>query len=65
MPITEVLKDPEALTMTVIADFTATRQRLWEAYTDPRQIEKFWGPEGWPATFTRHDVFPGGRSITS
>ncbi|MFV0287589.1 MAG: SRPBCC family protein [Demequina sp.] len=62
MPITEVLKDPEALTMTVIADFTATRQRLWEAYTDPRQIEKFWGPEGWPATFTRHDVFPGGRS---
>ena len=62
MPITDVLKDPEALTMTVIADFTATRQRLWEAYTDPRQIEKFWGPVGWPATFTRHDVFPGGRS---
>ncbi|MFN3866521.1 MAG: SRPBCC family protein, partial [Demequina sp.] len=44
------------------ADFAATRQRLWEAYTDPRQIEKIWGPEGWPATFTRHDVFPGGWS---
>lgn len=62
MPITDVLKDPEALTMTVIADFSATRQRLWEAYTDPRQIEKFWGPVEWPATFTRHDVYPGGRS---
>ncbi|WP_084128261.1 SRPBCC family protein [Demequina sp. NBRC 110055] len=62
MPITEVLKDPEALTMTVIADFSATRERLWEAYTDPRQIEKFWGPVEWPATFIRHDVYPGGRS---
>ena len=62
MPITSVVKDLDALTMTVIADFTASRERLWEAYVDPRQIEKFWGPVEWPATFTRHDVFPGGRS---
>lgn len=62
MPITSVVKDPEALTMTVVADFAASRERLWEAYTDPRQIEKFWGPPQWPATFLRHDVFPGGRS---
>ena len=62
MPITSVDKDLDALTMTVIADFAASRQRLWEAYTDPRQIERFWGPVEWPATFTRHDVFPGGRS---
>jgi uncharacterized protein YndB with AHSA1/START domain len=62
MPITSVEKDLDALTMTVVADFAATRERLWEAYTDPRQIEKFWGPVEWPATFTRHDVFVGGRS---
>lgn len=62
MPITSVTKDPEALTMTVVADFTVPVERLWEAYTDPRQIEKFWGPVEWPATFYRHDVFPGGRS---
>lgn len=62
MPITSVTKDADALTMTVVADFTVPRARLWAAYTDPRQIEKFWGPVGWPATFTRHDVFPGGRS---
>ena len=62
MPITSVEKDLDALTMTVVADFPATRERLWEAYTDPRQIEKFWGPVEWPATFTRHDVFVGGRS---
>jgi len=62
MPITTVTKDPENLTMTVVADFAAPLQRLWDAYTDPRQIEKFWGPPSYPATFTRHDVFPGGLS---
>jgi uncharacterized protein YndB with AHSA1/START domain len=62
MPITSVTKDPESLTMTVVADFAASRARLWEAYTDPRQIERFWGPPEWPSTFLRHDVFPGGRS---
>ena len=62
MPITSVHKDLDAITLTVVADFAATRERLWEAYTDPRQIERFWGPVEWPATFTRHDVFPGGRS---
>jgi uncharacterized protein YndB with AHSA1/START domain len=62
MPITSVHKDPQALTMTVVADFAAPLRRLWDAYADPRQIEKFWGPPTHPATFTRHDMFPGGRS---
>ncbi|WP_291380297.1 SRPBCC family protein [Demequina sp.] len=62
MPITSVTKDPQALTMTVVAEFPVPVERLWEAYTDPRQIEKFWGPESWPATFYRHDFYPGGRS---
>jgi uncharacterized protein YndB with AHSA1/START domain len=62
MPVTSVTKDPENLTLTVVADFAASVQRVWDAYTDPRQIEKFWGPPEWPATFTRHDVFPGGRT---
>lgn len=62
MPVTSVDKDPEALTMTIVADFPAPVRRLWDAYADPRQLEKFWGPPGWPATFTRHDFYPGGRS---
>ena len=62
MPITSITKDPEALTMTIVADFPAKLQRLWDAYADPRQLEKFWGPPTYPATFTRHDMFPGGRS---
>lgn len=62
MPITSVTRDTEALTMTVVADFPAPVQRLWEAYVDPRQLERFWGPPTYPATFTRHDAEAGGRS---
>lgn len=62
MPVTSVTKDPEALTMTVVAEFPVAVRRLWDAYVDPRQIEKFWGPPDYPATFTRHDVTPGGRT---
>jgi len=62
MPITSVTKNIEALTMTVVAEFTAPVRRLWDAYADPRQLEKFWGPPTWPATFTRHDMAVGGES---
>ena len=62
MPITTVDQDLEALTLRVVAEFPVPVRRLWDAYADPRQIERFWGPPEWPATFTRHDMFPGGRS---
>ncbi len=62
MPITSVSKDPTTLTMTVVAEFPVPVQRLWDAYADPRQLELFWGPPTYPARFTRHDMYPGGRS---
>jgi uncharacterized protein YndB with AHSA1/START domain len=62
MPITSVNSDPEALTLTVVGDYAVPVERLWQAYADPRQLEKFWGPETWSATFMRHDMTPGGRS---
>lgn len=62
MPVTDVTTDPEELTLTLTADFAAPVERLWEAFTDPRQLERFWGPPGWPATFTSFDFQPGGRA---
>jgi uncharacterized protein YndB with AHSA1/START domain len=62
MPVTSVTKDPESLTMTVVSDFAATPRRLWDAYLDPRLLERFWGPPTYPALFTRHDGCVGGRS---
>ena len=48
--------------MTVTAQFAAPVERVWAAYADARQIERFWGPPEWPATFERHDFRVGGRS---
>ncbi|MBG6059852.1 uncharacterized protein YndB with AHSA1/START domain [Cryobacterium sp. MP_M5] len=63
MPVTSVEKDLDQLTITIVADFTAPLLRLWDAYTDPRQLERFWGPPTYPATFLRHDAVAGGRSV--
>ena len=62
MPITSVTSDQDALSLTVVGEYPVPVERLWEAYADPRQLERFWGPETWPATFTRHDMTVGGRS---
>jgi uncharacterized protein YndB with AHSA1/START domain len=59
MTVTAVRKDPEALTMTLTAEFDASPERVWELWADPRQLERWWGPPTYPATFTAHDLAPG------
>jgi uncharacterized protein YndB with AHSA1/START domain len=63
MSVTSVVKDPEAKTMTVTAEFDAAVERVWEIWADPRQLERWWGPPTYPATFEEHDLTPGG-SVT-
>jgi uncharacterized protein YndB with AHSA1/START domain len=61
MTVTAVHKDPAALTMTITAEFEATPERVWRLWADPRQLERWWGPPTYPATFTTHDLTPGSR----
>jgi uncharacterized protein YndB with AHSA1/START domain len=61
MTVTDVRRDPQALTMTIDAEFDAPPRRVWELWADPRQLERWWGPPTYPATFTRHELAPGGR----
>jgi uncharacterized protein YndB with AHSA1/START domain/pimeloyl-ACP methyl ester carboxylesterase len=61
MTVTAVRKDPRALTMTIDAEFDASPERVWQLWADPRQLERWWGPPTYPATFTRHDLAPGSR----
>jgi uncharacterized protein YndB with AHSA1/START domain len=61
MTVTAVRKDPEALTMTLDAEFDASADRVWQLWADPRQLERWWGPPTYPATFTKHDLAPGSR----
>jgi uncharacterized protein YndB with AHSA1/START domain len=55
-------KDVDALTMTIVATFDADVARVWQIWEDPRQLERWWGPPEWPATFVRHSLEPGAPS---
>ena len=61
MTVTAVRKDAQRLTLIVEAEFDASVERIWQLWADPRKLERWWGPPSYPATFTRHDLAPGGR----
>lgn len=62
MITTKVTKDPERLSMVITAELDATVERAWQLWADPRQLERWWGPPTYPATFVDHDLTPGGRA---
>ncbi len=62
MTVISTTKDPDALTLTLVAQFDASPDRVWEVWEDPRKLERWWGPPKFPATFTRHELIVGGQS---
>jgi uncharacterized protein YndB with AHSA1/START domain len=62
MSVISTEKDPENLTLTIVAEFEADPERVWDVWEDPRKLERWWGPPTYPATFTRHDFTVGGES---
>ena len=62
MTVVSTEQDPQALTFTIVAEFSVPPSRVWQLWADPRQLERWWGPPGWPATFEQHDVRVGGTS---
>ena len=63
MSVTSISKDLERLTMTVTAEYDVPAERAWELWSDPRQLERWWGPPTYPATVVDHDLTVGG-SVT-
>jgi uncharacterized protein YndB with AHSA1/START domain len=61
MTVTAIEKDTDALTMRIVAELDAPATRAWELWSDPRQLERWWGPPTYPATFVDHDLRPDGR----
>ena len=55
-----VRKDTEKGTMTITTQFDASVERIWQLWSDPRKLERWWGPPTYPATFVDHDLTPGG-----
>ena len=60
MTVWSVDKNAEAKTMVITAEFTASIANVWRLWADPRLLERWWGPPGFPATFEQHDLRPGG-----
>jgi uncharacterized protein YndB with AHSA1/START domain len=63
MSVTSVEKDYDNLTVTLIAEFDAPIDQVWELWSDPRKLERWWGPPNYPATVEKHDLSPGGEVI--
>ena len=61
MNVTNVDTDYDNLAVTLIAEFEAPIDQVWELWSDPRKLERWWGPPGYPATFETHDLTPGGQ----
>ncbi len=61
MTVTETRKDLEGLTLSFVAEFDAPIERVWDLWADPRKLERWWGPPGYPATFTSYDFTEGGQ----
>jgi uncharacterized protein YndB with AHSA1/START domain len=62
MTVISTTKDPDDLTLVFVAEFDATPEMVWQVWEDPRQLERWWGPPGYPATFVRHDFAVDGQS---
>jgi uncharacterized protein YndB with AHSA1/START domain len=60
MTVWSVDKNAEAKTMVITAEFTASIANVLRLWADPRLLERWWGPPGFPATFEHHDLTPGG-----
>ncbi|GIP22160.1 SRPBCC family protein [Paenibacillus sp. J22TS3] len=41
-------------------EFDYPRERVFEAWTDPDQLARWWGPNGFSNTFHEFDLRPGG-----
>ena len=62
MPVLSTTPDTADLSLTIVAELAAPPSRVWHLWVDPRQLERWWGPPTWPATFVQHDVTVGGTS---
>jgi uncharacterized protein YndB with AHSA1/START domain len=60
MSVTSIDKDFDNLTLTLVADFDAPIERVWQLWAEPRKLERWWGPPSHPATVEEHDLTPGG-----
>ena len=48
--------------LTITRVFDAPRELMFKAWTDPKQMAKWFGPRGFTTTISQHDARPGGAT---
>ncbi|MFM8351284.1 MAG: SRPBCC domain-containing protein, partial [Actinomycetales bacterium] len=48
--VTSIDRDFDRLTLTLVVEVMASVERCWRLWADPRQLERWWGPPGYPAS---------------
>lgn len=60
MTVTDLRTNTEAGTLVITTQYAATVDEVWALWANPRLLERWWGPPGFPATVTEHDFAPSG-----
>ncbi len=47
--------------ITFTKQYDASKELLFSMFSNPEQLEKWWGPTTWPATIINFDFTPGGK----
>ena len=53
--------DKETKTVTIAAEFDATRDLVWDAYTKPELLDQWWAPKPWTSRTKVMEFREGGR----
>ena len=56
---------PDTHDMVVTRRLDAPRERVWQAWSDPDQVMKWWGPQGFTSPMCRMDFREGGTTLVS
>ena len=52
--------EEETTELRITRTIDTPRARIWNAWTDPEQVAKWWGPNGFTNTVHEMNVRPGG-----
>jgi uncharacterized protein YndB with AHSA1/START domain len=63
MSDTKITKDAANKSLIMERVFSAPRERVWQAWTDPQVFEKWWGPRGWTTKVKEPNFQVGGSTL--
>jgi uncharacterized protein YndB with AHSA1/START domain len=63
MKNTEASKGSKKQDLVLIRVFDAPVERVWKAWSDPEDVKRWWGPEGFTCPVAKMDFREGGKSL--